>query len=135
MVWQELNLEDLRCLLAGKQSPKEMLLHVLGLEEFIQLHVINFLWQWWLERNRVWKGDSGALPRYFLLKKVWKGERPRMAESLAEVILKLYVEYPTIGEQEQRLGPRRQRKWSRPPVAVYKINTDGSFSPNSSDGG
>lgn len=73
MVWQELNLEDLRCLLAGKQSPKEMLLHVLGLEEFIQLHVINFLWQWWLERNRVWKGDSGALPRCFLLKKSLEG--------------------------------------------------------------
>jgi hypothetical protein len=42
---QELNLEELRCLLQTKQSPREMLRCILGLKKDAQMKVINLLWQ------------------------------------------------------------------------------------------
>jgi hypothetical protein len=117
-VWQELNLNDLRCVLASKQSPRELLQSILDLKEDTQLRVINLIWHWWLERNRV-----------------WKGERPRTPTGLAAVIAKLADEFPTIGRKEDRPVPMRQKMWSKPARDEYKVNSDGSFSQNSGDGG
>jgi hypothetical protein len=34
----------------------------MGMKEGTQLRVINLLWHWWLEKNRVWKGKRLRTP-------------------------------------------------------------------------
>jgi hypothetical protein len=47
----------------------------------------------------------------------------------------LVDEFPTIGRKEVRPAPKRQKMWSKPARDEYKVNSDGSFSQNSGDGG
>ncbi|RLM54353.1 hypothetical protein C2845_PM10G13210 [Panicum miliaceum] len=53
---KELNLEHVRARLADLQSAKDMLLAIWELEEKERLLVVNLLWHWWLERNRIREG-------------------------------------------------------------------------------
>jgi hypothetical protein len=117
-IWQQLNLEELRRDLANKRSPQELLYHILGLKENIQLRVINLLWHWWLERNRV-----------------WKGEQRRSPVGLAAIIVRLADEFPRIGRMENVPVSRCHKKWSRPAIDEYKINTDGAFLATRGGGG
>jgi hypothetical protein len=43
-------------------------------------------------------------------------------------------EFPTIGRMECNPAPWRQKTWHKPARDVYKVNTDGSFSPALGDG-
>lgn len=52
-VWQELNLEEIRCDLAEAGSAMEMMEKVLKLEKSIQTTVALPLWFWWDERNKL----------------------------------------------------------------------------------
>jgi hypothetical protein len=61
-LWQELNLERVRARLADLQSAKDMLLAIWELEEKERLLVVNLLWHWWLERNRITEGERRRDP-------------------------------------------------------------------------
>jgi hypothetical protein len=50
-VWQELNLEAVRCKLSEVRSAIEMMEMILALEAKTKLMVITLLWLWWGERN------------------------------------------------------------------------------------
>jgi hypothetical protein len=117
-VWQELNLDTIREVLATKQSAREVLQHVLGLKKEVQVKVVILLWHWWLERNRV-----------------WKGERPRLPAVLASMVNRMSDENLVIGKADQGPAPHRQKHWRRPAMDFFKINSDGSFFPESGEGG
>jgi hypothetical protein len=76
--------------------------------------VVNLLWQWWLERNVV-----------------WKGERMKEASGIAFTVTKHSDEFVAVGAGEHKQPPARHWKWSKPDREVVKINTDGSFNPTS----
>lgn len=61
-----------------------------------------------------------------LISLLWKGERPRAPSGIAAATATLSVEFLAIGRVEQNMAPASE---------VFKINSDGSFSPNSGDGG
>jgi hypothetical protein len=118
LVWQDLNLEMTRGILSHKQSAREVLQHVLGMKENVQVKVVILLWQWWLERNRI-----------------WKGERQRPPSVLAAAASKITDENLAIGKTDHSPATQRQKRWSRPADDSFKINSDGSYSPESGDGG
>jgi len=40
-----------------KQHIRMFLSFIWEMDEHMQLRVVTLLWQWWLERNRVWEGE------------------------------------------------------------------------------
>jgi hypothetical protein len=50
-VWQEVQEEQLRSLLVGKQSAKEVIRCILDMEEKVQTLVITLLYNWWLKET------------------------------------------------------------------------------------
>jgi hypothetical protein len=54
---RELCLEEQRCTLASKTSAKEVVAHILQMEERVQLKVVLLLWLWCSERNGVREGE------------------------------------------------------------------------------
>jgi hypothetical protein len=117
-VWQELNLDTIREVLATKQSAREVLQHVLGLKKEVEMKVFILLWHWWLERNRV-----------------WKGERPRPPAVLASMVTRMSDDNLVIGKADHGPAPHCQKHWRRPAWIFFKINSDGSFFPESGEGG
>lgn len=96
-LWQELNLEHVRARLADLQSAKDMLLAIWELEEKERLLVVNLLWHWWLERNRI-----------------TEGERRRDPAGLAFIIRFQAEEFLKISATENTKLPEPRKRWSRP---------------------
>jgi hypothetical protein len=116
-VRQGLQLETVRNILSSKQSTREVVQHILELKKDVQAKVTTLLWQWWLERNRIWKGG-----------------RARPPAVLAATINKMTVENLAIDQAEQAPVTHRQKKWTRTTDGFFKMNSDGSFSPLANGG-
>jgi hypothetical protein len=117
MLWRELYMEDQRSLMAAKPSAREVMLHILQLEERLQLKVVLLLWRWWSERNGV-----------------REGERRRTAADLAYVVHTNTEEFLELHESAGR-PHNSQKQWHKPPGEWLKINTDGAFSASTGEGG
>jgi hypothetical protein len=64
--WQEIQKKQIRILLAGKQSAREVIRCILDMEEKVQILVITLLYNWWPERNRVREGEKGEMLQLWL---------------------------------------------------------------------
>jgi hypothetical protein len=118
MLWRELCMEDQRSLMAAKPSAREVMVHILQLEEKLQLKVVLLLWRWWSERNGV-----------------HEGERRRTAADLAYVVHTNTEEFLEIHKESVGRPHNSQKQWHRPPGEWLKINTDGAFSASTGEGG
>ena len=56
-VWRDMNLEDTRAQLLALNNAKEIVNHILSMEEKRILSVIGLLWAWWNDRNRCNVGE------------------------------------------------------------------------------
>lgn len=54
--------EQIRLDLINLKSAKEVVHHVLLLEEECRMEVILLLWNWWFARNKINAGERGLLP-------------------------------------------------------------------------
>ncbi|RLN24757.1 hypothetical protein C2845_PM07G05680 [Panicum miliaceum] len=117
-LWRCLDMEDVRLALERADSAWEAVCFIMNLKESVQLKVINGLWHWWLERNRI-----------------REGERRRQAEELAYVVGRCTEEFIALNTKVGMLGERRREKWKRPASNKLKINSDGAFNAESGAGG
>jgi hypothetical protein len=117
-VWKLLNLDGCRAVLANKQSAKVVVCHIILLKAEEQMRVIVLLWQWWQERNKIREGD-----------------RRRTAEDLAYIVHKQAYEFLKEDTGIAAATQRPKERWNKPRAGVLKINTDGSFDPNTGNGG
>jgi hypothetical protein len=96
-LWRELCMEEQRCCLAVKTSAKEVVAHILQMEEKLQLKVVLLLWLWWTERNVV-----------------REGERMRTAADLAYVINKNTEEFLKLHKKSAAELITSRKQWSKP---------------------
>jgi len=106
-------LEDVRLHLLTLSSAKEVVGHILQMNQTKQKRTISLLWVWWLSRNKANVGE-------------------RML-SVNEVVSRTSVSAVEIYKDSQdhvniRGGTlRKENRWRPPPADVLKINSDGAF--------
>ncbi|PUZ72784.1 hypothetical protein GQ55_2G422800 [Panicum hallii var. hallii] len=84
-----------------------MIRDLLQMEERKQLRVINLLWHWWLETNRV-----------------REGEKRRDSAQLGFLIARTADEFLAIGKEATVAGPKQRKQWKKPMQGTYKINCE-----------
>jgi hypothetical protein len=113
-----LGLEAEREMLCRTLSARDAVKHVLELREEKSMQVITLMWHWWLERNRV-----------------REGEQKMDAAKLAYIVRKNSEDFLAIGSSSKAPVHRVRKKWERPGVDVPRINCDGAFRSETSQGG
>jgi hypothetical protein len=117
-VWRRLGLEEERKILLNKSSGPEVIETILAFNEESKLTIILLLWCWWHARNKVNQGERSCVIEeicnsvYYHLTCMQK--------------FKLSAPTPTRHQQE---------RWFPPPDGFYKLNCDGSYFPNTRNGG
>ena len=117
-VWQELNLETVKCKLTEGTSTRHMMEMILELESRAKLKVITLLWLWWSERNTQRE----------------EGHR-RSAIEVAYVAASLSDHFPTTEKTLSATAVVQRRRWRKPPEGILKLNTDGAFFNQEKSGG
>jgi hypothetical protein len=117
--WRVLNLEQVHKVLLRLQSAREVVHHILKMEEKVRLIVSCFLWVWWENRN---KENSK--------------ERMMSLEEVAHRIMdaSLSAAHDTHGPSTSKSWDSKLKKWQPPPTDVLKINSDGAFRVKEGDG-
>lgn len=117
-VWQELNLETVKCKLTEATSARRMMEMILELESRAKLKVITLLWLWWSERNTQRE----------------EGHRCSAIE-VAYVAASLSDHFPTTEKTLSATAVVQRRRWQKPPEGILKLNSDGAFFNQEKSGG
>jgi ribonuclease HI len=115
--WAALSLEPIRQMLLLKRSAWEVIVTVLGLKEDVCIMTMLLLWRWWSVRNKVNQGEKGL-----------------SADEVAADVLKLISDMGSTERQQPIHREAAVKKWNAPPQGQLKINTDGSFIPETLQG-
>lgn len=117
-IWRGVDLDEERQRFAALNSAVEVFEGLLNLTDEKQTPMATVLWNWWLERNKVREGGVARTPDdlTFIIR--------NQARSFLEIATK-----PTAALSDD------VQSWRKPDEGWVKINVDGSFLPDSEDGG
>jgi hypothetical protein len=117
-VWAGMDLDEVRNELLVCDGPKEMLGHILHLNQKKLIRSVALLWTWWKHRNKINAGEGKLEPD--------------------EVIIQAFrcaADYDQFCVSAPKAQKTATASWCQPEIDCLKINTDGSFFASSQTGG
>jgi ribonuclease HI len=116
-LWRTFGLEKIRTDLIECDGPQHVLTHIFKLRRDLQILIFALLWWRWIDRNKVVAGENG-----------------NSEISLTHLIRHTVNDFDQFCTKELAKKPKPQI-WSTPTGDELKLNTDGSFFPDTHTGG
>lgn len=117
-VWRKALLDHVRLQLINCDDAVNFMDTIFSLNEEDKIKTCILLWCWWHQRNRANVGDT-----------------IKTSDEICSSINYHVMHVLKEKKGEGKLKPQTAEKWSPPPPRILKVNTDGSFKKDSSDGG
>jgi hypothetical protein len=111
-LWRNFGLEKIRKDLITCSDSKDFITHVLHLRSDLKLWTIALLWWRWKDRNKIVAGEKG-----------------NSEVKLLQLINQTVNDFEQFCTQKCTKLTKPDPKWESPSGDELKLNTDGSFSP------